>query len=109
MTDIQVSNARRVGFTALALATCWVLAWRMYWTGVGRNLVDLSVDPTVRYLSELGVDSFCVAEALFRGAVAALGLIPATLLSFPPNVVRNPSSSALALDALVPQSCRAEF
>ena len=28
MSDVQVSNARRIGFTALALVTFWVLAWR---------------------------------------------------------------------------------
>ncbi len=31
MTDVQVSNARRIGFTALALVTFWVLAWQAYW------------------------------------------------------------------------------
>jgi hypothetical protein len=31
MTDVQVSNARRIGFTALALVTFWVLAWNAYW------------------------------------------------------------------------------
>ncbi len=30
MTDVQVSNARRIGFTALALVSFWVLAWREY-------------------------------------------------------------------------------
>jgi hypothetical protein len=30
MTDVQESNARRVGFTALALVAFWVVAWREY-------------------------------------------------------------------------------
>ena len=33
MTDVQVSNARRIGFTALALVAFWVLAWKAY--GIG--------------------------------------------------------------------------
>ena len=32
MTHVQVSNARRIGFTALALVAFWVLAIGVYWT-----------------------------------------------------------------------------
>jgi hypothetical protein len=32
MTDVQMSDARRIGFTALALVAFWVLALRAYWT-----------------------------------------------------------------------------
>ncbi len=31
MTDVQVSNARRIIFTAAAIVAFWVLAWRGYW------------------------------------------------------------------------------
>jgi hypothetical protein len=40
MTDVQVSNARRIGFTALALVVFWVLAWRAY--QMGRDVYDNS-------------------------------------------------------------------
>ncbi len=36
MTDVHVSNARRIGFTALALVTFWVLGWRAYEMGCER-------------------------------------------------------------------------
>ena len=38
MSDVQVSNARRIGFTALALVSFWVLAWRSYGMAVETGL-----------------------------------------------------------------------
>ena len=33
MADVQVGNARRIGFTALALVAFWVMAWQAYQGG----------------------------------------------------------------------------
>ena len=42
MTDLQVSNARRIGFTALAVVAFWVVAWQAYEGGfVSIMLADL--------------------------------------------------------------------
>ncbi len=43
MTDVQVSNARRIGFTALALVAFWVVAWRAYGWGLAQGPVSGAV------------------------------------------------------------------
>jgi hypothetical protein len=70
MTDVQVSNARRIGFTALALMAFWVLAWRAYsigvtasdnssvWSAIGSELVWLFRFPIVGLLFALAPTIF---------------------------------------------------
>ena len=42
MSDVQVSNARRIIFTALALVTFCVLAHRGYWMGYDEVIGHMS-------------------------------------------------------------------
>ena len=71
MSEIQVSNARRVGFTALALVVFWVVAWRAYSIGVHRWLASLEPQfgrvrglSSVRYYSSTGYWSWWVVLSL---------------------------------------------
>ena len=51
--EVQVTNARRIVFTALALVSFWVLAWRAYDVGAdltGLGQIELTLD---RYLFEV--------------------------------------------------------
>ena len=50
MTDVQVSNARRIGFTAAALVAFWVLAWTAYrMASDGYEHLGLFSDETAGY------------------------------------------------------------
>ena len=67
MTD--VSNARRIGFTALALVAFWVLAWRAYLMGRDGFVFD-------RPLSDATAE-YCV---VLIGVALLLALLPTLLL-----------------------------
>lgn len=78
MTDQPVSNARRVGFTALAVAAFWVLAWQAYWFGAGHEFLGRGSD-LIRMGFEDGRDGFVNK---FRHAIAgsALVVVPTVFL-----------------------------
>ena len=101
MTDVQVSNARRISFTALAVVSFWVLTWREYSIacddvfdriGLGSNLgVVYSPDPHSVYLAAsmavvptvfLTISvSNCLRRLLDPWIAVATALIVATVLA----------------------------
>ena len=81
MSDVQVSNARRIIFTVLALVALWVLAWTAFWLGCDRY----------------DHHGFFTAETAGRpvvivGVALSLALLPTLLLYLSPHdrLVRRP-------------------
>ncbi len=72
MTDVQVSNARRIGFTAAALVAFGVVAWRAYGWGLADGLVRRGLWNTATH-RDPGLDG--LASLCFT-------FLPAILLSF---------------------------
>jgi hypothetical protein len=56
MSEVQVSNARRIGFTALALVAFWVMAWRAYSIAFGINYGSEFSDTVVSTVAPLGIE-----------------------------------------------------
>ncbi len=83
MTDVQVSNARRIVFTAMALVVFWVVAWRAYGWGLADGLVSRGLWNTAIPYDHV-VDGFAyhVVDELAFLAVLCLTFLPAILLSF---------------------------
>ncbi len=85
MADMQVSNARRIVFTALALVVFWVVAWRAYGWGLADGLVSRLWNTAIPYepapwRGERGAEG--VLDALRHIAFLCFTILPAILLSF---------------------------
>ena len=84
MADMQVSNARRIIFTALALVVFWVVAWRAYgWglaDGLSRDLWNTAIPYEAPWRGERGAEG--VLDALRHIAFLCFTILPAILLSF---------------------------
>ena len=82
MTDVQVSNARRIGFTALALVSFWVLAWKIYsvWCDIGHG--GLQLHWLGLYLSEpWGIYDSWEAQIIYAVISGSAAVLPTALLS----------------------------
>jgi len=74
MADMQVSNARRIVFTALALVVFWVVAWHAYGVGFADGMVRWHWNTAIPYDPVLD----CLREIAFL----CFTFLPAILLSF---------------------------
>ncbi len=74
MTDVQVSNTRRIAFTAMTLVVFWVVAWHAYGLGLADGLVSREWNTAIPYDP--------VLDGLREIAFLCLTFLPAILLSF---------------------------
>jgi hypothetical protein len=86
MTDVQVTNARRIGFTALALVAFWISAHRLYYHGYDHACGDYEqLGSLLEFIIDLGGtpshgEHWSVAASVLYLA-ALLGLVPTVLFS----------------------------
>ena len=85
MTDVQVSNARRVSFTALALVAFWIVAWRAYSIAFGFGFWSEFLMEVASFVEEHEWSGFLLDHG---GVVAGLMLAGRSLTSslFPAGV-----------------------
>ena len=74
MADMQVSNARRIVFTAMALVVFWVVAWHAYGVGFADGMDRWHWNTAIPYDPVLD----CLREIAFL----CFTILPAILLSF---------------------------